>query len=179
MNKRPIVAGTAGLPLAIIVVFSISTAHADVDAGMSSDTGSLVSSTVALDPLKDQASSFEGPLPQGVKWNESLGIEEPTGGVSVRVEPSFVQSTMATYWLCAWEDSLVSTTNMGDVVGAEKALSMVDSFTSLKVYQENFIDPNAGWRRTVADPALHGDLAGVKAELASSCTVYFEEQPAP
>lgn len=91
MNKRPIVAGTAGLPLAIIVVFSISTAHADVDAGMSSDTGSLVSGTVALDLLKDQASLFEAPLPQGVKWNDSLGIEEPTDGVSVRVEPFFVQ----------------------------------------------------------------------------------------
>lgn len=179
MNKRSIVAGAAGLPLAIIFGISVSTAHADVNTGMPIDTNSVVSGTVALDLLKDQASSFEAPLPQGVKWNNSLGIEEPTDGVSVRVEPSFVQSTMATYWLCAWEDSLVSTSKMGDVVGAERALSMVNSFTSLDVYQKNFIDPNAGWRRTVADPALHGDLAGVKAELASGCTLYFEEQPAP
>lgn len=177
MNGSTVVAGAVGVPLALIVGFSVSSAHAGADTVIPAGSGSFISSEVAIDALAEETSDFDAPLPEGVVWTTLLGIDEPDNDVKVRVQPSFVAATAAaTFWLCAWEDARVSRTNGGDKDGAAEALNMVNSFTSLDVYRKNFVDPTAGWRQNVADPAIRGDLSGVQTELTSGCALYFDAQ---
>lgn len=177
MNKTMVLAGSLIVPAVLIIGVSVSGAQADGLTASSAGEGVFLSTEVAEESLAKETSSFERALPEGVSWTDELGVDD-ADGVKVRVQESFVETTAATYWLCAWEDALVTRTNAGDVEGATEALAEVDAFTSLEVYKKNFIDPKGGWRRDVAAPAMKGDLAGVKSELASGCSLFYGAQGA-
>jgi hypothetical protein len=113
------------------------------------------------------ARSFEAELPRGVDWPTELprDVIETAAEGPVTIEPSFLETTAAFHWLCAWEGELVDAVRSADVDRARVATERVAGFVDLNWYSEQYLDPDGVWFATVAEPALRGDLRPVEQEL--------------
>lgn len=168
MNKK-FTAGASALIAVAIAAVGLNAANAQTYAG----SLKLLTFSQANTDLENEAVSFEAQLPVGVDWPTKLPESFNTSGA--RFEDSVPEVMLAQYWLCAWESDVLQQVAQGQDPSAP--LEQVRSFTNLRVYQDNFIDPENGWIRDVVDPALTGDFSGVQTDFSNSCGYFLLNNP--
>lgn len=122
----------------------------------------------AVERFPEVARSFEAELPRGIDWPTELPSDVVASAAvgEVAIEPSFLETTAAFHWLCAWERELLDASEADDGSRARVAVHQVARFADLEWYAEHYDDPGRVWFERVAEPALRGDLSGVEEDVA-------------
>lgn len=169
MSKRWRHAALTGAGIAMIAVASVGVLS--VSAAAQQGLPRMLTFDEAVERFPEVTRSFEAPLPEGVDWPVELPSDVIASAAigDVAVEPSFLETTAAFYWLCAWERELLDATEAGTPSRARSAALEVARFADLQWYAEHFDDPERIWFERVAEPALRGDLRGVEQD-AAGCT---------
>ena len=157
---------------ALLLAIALGTSMSSASAQSYGSALSLLTARQTDADLDVESRTFEAPLPDGVDWPSKLPADLADSGPDVSFESGFAETLLAQYWLCAWEVELLGSTPGSD--SYVRALSWVNRFITLDVYEAHFVDPTNRWYRDVVAPALVGDLSGVSKDITESCGYYGE-----
>lgn len=172
MKKRTI--GTLVAMSAVATcLFALTGANAAEQSAVIETPAGFLTAEQTLAEFNEISSDTELTLPRGVAWPTIPPAE--LSDTEALFEEGFIESTANLYWVCAWEDVLVSATKSGDANGVAAGRGAIAAFAKNKWFTQGTYDSDGTWRETVLKPALAGDLSGVAEQLAG-CDYYRSNQ---
>lgn len=80
-------------------------------------------------------------------------------------EKGYAESVVVMRWLCEWEGEFVAAHQRGDAEGVRTAGDQLSTYYNLNYTTRHVDDPEHAWQRTILEPALHGDITAMAAEI--------------
>lgn len=150
---------------------AVSPASAGSDFGNSG--ANAVTSDEAPGLFVSEIKRFPQPLPDGIEWPNVLPghLRED----NVEMQATVPRAMVSFYWLCAWEDKYLTSSEAGQGQSSDHALDMVSKFMDLPFYEEQYDDPEQLWYSNVVVEARNGNNSGVRSDL-QQCGYFYENQ---
>jgi hypothetical protein len=90
-------------------------------------------------------------------------------------EAGVAEGVASFYWLCAWQDALLTAASSNEQGAAAAAFERLSTdWESLPYYQKYVEDPERLWRTNVLDPATRGDFTPLERDFQRGCRFYLE-----
>lgn len=169
--KRKTIAVWAAAAGGAICLTALSSAYA-ADQGASADDDRWLTAEETLAEFRQIGATSDLTLPEGVDWPRDAPPE--LNDKEALFEVGYADMIENMYWLCAWEDNLVATEGSKTRENA-LGLNALSSFPKSEWFLTADVDPEGLWKAKILEPALAGDLTGVKGDLAS-CDYFYGRQ---
>lgn len=123
--------------------------------------GGVLTGSQLASVYESKAQNFELSLPEGyaIPKKAPSSVTSNSGGKGVAFAAIYF------YWLCAWENTYLSSFNSGGASAAEPALTEIKKWPTTEFATKYWSDPDGEWTKNVVTPATLGDPAGIRQDF--------------